>query len=144
MPRPVEALPCGSRSMMRTFSPMAARAVPRLIAVVVLPTPPFWLARARTRGTTDVSVIMAARGEGQAHETVRNYRDLTLYNTSHEDDAAVRVGFARDQFGVDIPRFRGKGQFGHYILSLWKQPNRTCFQQWICISEQPIQWRQRA
>ena len=29
---------------------MAASAVPRLIAVVVLPTPPFWLAIASTRG----------------------------------------------------------------------------------------------
>ena len=29
---------------------MAASAVPRLIAVVVLPTPPFWLAMASMRG----------------------------------------------------------------------------------------------
>src|SRR5450759_3696392 len=50
MPKPVEALPCGSRSTISTCSPMAARAVPRLIAVVVLPTPPFWLAIASTRG----------------------------------------------------------------------------------------------
>src|SRR5271156_1730171 len=50
MPRPVEALPCGSRSMISTRSPTAASAVPRLMAVVVLPTPPFWLAMARTRG----------------------------------------------------------------------------------------------
>ena len=50
MPSPVEALPCGSRSMISTSSPIAARAVPRLMAVVVLPTPPFWLARARMRG----------------------------------------------------------------------------------------------
>ena len=49
MPKPVEALPCGSRSMIRTVSPIAAKAVPRLIAVVVLPTPPFWLAKTRTR-----------------------------------------------------------------------------------------------
>ncbi len=35
--------------MISTRSPTAASAVPRLIAVVVLPTPPFWLARARTR-----------------------------------------------------------------------------------------------
>src|SRR5258708_35008632 len=34
--------------MSNTFSPMAARAVPRLIAVVVLPTPPFWLEIANT------------------------------------------------------------------------------------------------
>ena len=48
-PSPVLALPCGSRSMISTRSPTAASAVPRLIAVVVLPTPPFWLASARTR-----------------------------------------------------------------------------------------------
>ena len=41
MPRPVEALPCGSRSTMSTRSPIAASAVARFIAVVVLPTPPF-------------------------------------------------------------------------------------------------------
>ena len=40
-PTPVEALPCGSRSRISTFSPTAASAVPRLMAVVVLPTPPF-------------------------------------------------------------------------------------------------------
>src|SRR6187401_1953353 len=50
MPRPVEALPWGSRSTISTRSPIAASAVPRLIAVVVLPTPPFWLASARMRG----------------------------------------------------------------------------------------------
>src|SRR5260221_9585650 len=49
MPRPVDALPWGSRSIIKTSSPIAASAVPRLIAVVVLPTPPFWLAMARTR-----------------------------------------------------------------------------------------------
>src|SRR5580693_2666349 len=48
-PRPVDALPCGSLSTSRTLSPTAARAVPRLMVVVVLPTPPFWLAMARTR-----------------------------------------------------------------------------------------------
>ena len=46
MPRPVEALPCGSRSISSTRQPVAASAVARLIAVVVLPTPPFWFATA--------------------------------------------------------------------------------------------------
>ena len=36
--------------MISTRSPIAASAVPRLMAVVVLPTPPFWLAMASTRG----------------------------------------------------------------------------------------------
>src|SRR5215469_2129016 len=49
MPRPVEALPCGSESIRSTRSPTAASAVPRLMAVVVLPTPPFWLATTSTR-----------------------------------------------------------------------------------------------
>mgnify|MGYP001340834478 CR=1 FL=1 len=38
---PVEALPWGSVSKISTFLPVAASAVPRLMAVVVLPTPPF-------------------------------------------------------------------------------------------------------
>src|SRR5437588_4029554 len=43
--------PWGSRSMQSTRRPGSARAPPRLTAVVVLPTPPFWLAMARTRVT---------------------------------------------------------------------------------------------
>ena len=39
---------------------MAASAVPRLIAVVVLPTPPFWLAMASTRGGLAGSVRSAS------------------------------------------------------------------------------------
>src|SRR3954471_15266181 len=50
MPRPVEAFPCGSKSISKTLSPTAASAVARLIAVVVFPTPPFWLAIAKTFG----------------------------------------------------------------------------------------------
>src|ERR1700730_11245531 len=56
MPSPVEALPCGSRSMISTCSPIAASAVPRLIAVVVLPPPPFWLAIAVTRGAAGLGM----------------------------------------------------------------------------------------
>ena len=51
MPRPVEALPCGSRSMISARWPSSARQAPTLIVVVVLPTPPFWLATAMTRGS---------------------------------------------------------------------------------------------
>jgi len=51
----VLALPCGSRSINKTRSPIAAKAVPRLIVVVVLPTPPFWFATAKMRGEEDVA-----------------------------------------------------------------------------------------
>src|ERR1700757_5236918 len=37
-------------SMRRIFKPPTARAAARLMAVVVLPTPPFWLAMAMMRG----------------------------------------------------------------------------------------------
>src|SRR4051794_16893747 len=47
-PRPAVRLACGSMSMQRTLNPSSARAPARLIAVVVLPTPPFWLAIAIT------------------------------------------------------------------------------------------------
>src|SRR6266487_435920 len=41
-------LPCGSRSTRSTFIPCSAKATPRFSAVVVLATPPFWLAKAMT------------------------------------------------------------------------------------------------
>ena len=49
MPSAVLALPCGSMSMTRTVSPAWASAAATLTVVVVLPTPPFWLATVRTR-----------------------------------------------------------------------------------------------
>src|SRR5512139_3721080 len=43
------ALPCGSLSISSTLRCVAASDAARLTAVVVLPTPPFWLATAMTR-----------------------------------------------------------------------------------------------
>ena len=43
-PNPLVIFPCGSRSIVKTFFPASAKQEARLIAVVVLPTPPFWLA----------------------------------------------------------------------------------------------------
>ncbi len=42
-------MPCGSRSRTRTSRPCRASAAARLTVVVVLPTPPFWLATVRIR-----------------------------------------------------------------------------------------------
>ena len=44
IPSPLVVFPCGSISTTSTFFPSSAREAARLIAVVVLPTPPFWLA----------------------------------------------------------------------------------------------------
>lgn len=45
-PRLMVRLPCGSPSISSTFRPACASPIPRLAQVVVLPTPPFWLAMA--------------------------------------------------------------------------------------------------
>src|SRR5215472_6188631 len=49
MSRAVDAFPCGSRSTTSTRLPCRARQAARLTALVVLPTPPFWLAIVITR-----------------------------------------------------------------------------------------------
>jgi hypothetical protein len=49
IPSPVDAFPWGSRSTIKTRFFNRASAAPRLIAVVVLPTPPFWFVTARIR-----------------------------------------------------------------------------------------------
>src|SRR6516225_2731790 len=48
-PKPLVALPWGSESMTSTLMSFAASEAAKLIAVVVFPTPPFWLAIANTR-----------------------------------------------------------------------------------------------
>src|SRR5215469_13305378 len=50
-PMPLVVLACGSISTSSTLRPAAARYVARLIAVVVLPTPPFWFVMAYTFDT---------------------------------------------------------------------------------------------
>src|SRR5256885_2295010 len=103
MPRPVEALPCGSMSSTSVGSPTAARAVPRLIAVVVLPTPPFWLATTRMRGFLGC--------------------DMTGAQLSHNHYSSRWIGLAWDLRGLHVPIFMGFRQFSPYILTLQKQAN---------------------
>ena len=54
MPRPVVALAWGSQSTSNVSFPAVARAAARLTAVVVLPTPPFWLAIQKIRLITNI------------------------------------------------------------------------------------------
>src|SRR5439155_24396647 len=49
MPTPLVELPCGSASMSSVFRSAVASEAARFTAVVVFPTPPFWLAIAITR-----------------------------------------------------------------------------------------------
>src|SRR5512143_4217073 len=68
-PTPEEALACGSRSTRSVFFSITEREAARLTAVVVFPTPPFWLATVRIRanagpplhGNTTVSCTTGGR-----------------------------------------------------------------------------------
>src|SRR3974390_1914803 len=126
MPRPVDALPCGSRSTISTRSPIAASAVPRLIAVVVLPTPPFWLAMARTR--TGIGSGLGSTGNwrispvesSMAHSSPLRMAGAAPERAPHHDPAC-RMSPAGDEIGLDVPIFSGFGQFRLYILALEQQ-----------------------
>src|ERR1700686_437587 len=48
-PRPLVEFDCGSQSTSSVLTSAAASEAERVMAVVVLPTPPFWLAIAMTR-----------------------------------------------------------------------------------------------
>src|SRR4051812_39378388 len=98
MPRPVEALPWGSRSSSRTLW-SAARTVARLMAVVVLPTPPFWFARAMTRGRAPPCFgLESGMGAGRT--------DL-----AETEDGGGGVGSAREPLGAHDPGAGGIRQF---------------------------------
>src|SRR5437879_5531223 len=61
-PSPDVELACGSRSTSRVGWPASASAAARLIAVVVLPTPPFWFTTA-TMGGAVVANILGFRSD---------------------------------------------------------------------------------
>src|SRR5687767_8510100 len=63
-PIPNRTDPWGSVSTINVLSPRRAKAAARFTAVVVLPTPPFWLTTARTRPSLGVSVRQRLRASG--------------------------------------------------------------------------------
>ena len=65
-PARCEALPCGSRSMTSTRLPCSASATARLTVLVVLPTPPFWLATVMIRRCGRRGASGARRGAAPA------------------------------------------------------------------------------
>src|SRR5262245_9832865 len=109
-------------SRISTFSPTAASAVPRLMAVVVLPTPPFWLATTRTRATRLSGAVAGLSCD-------------TLQLPDLKDDAGW-VRTAGVLLGLDFPRFMGLRQFGRYILSLVEESAAPLSPESLCIREQ--------
>src|SRR5580704_5796365 len=103
-------------SITKVGSPMAAKAVERLMAVVVLPTPPFWLATTSTRGFLRASVI-------------RRQLPKLQYDTR-------RVGQAWDLPDSHLPRFMGFRQFGPHILTFEEQANAVRAEKMVRIAKQ--------
>src|SRR5215467_14097655 len=113
MPSPVLAFPCGSRSISSTRWPIAASAVARLIAVVVLPTPPFWLASATMR---------ARRATGTARGAASSRARLTGYLLQTKNDPPP-VGQALFDRHAHCPVFASEGQFHRKPLAFGEQAN---------------------
>src|ERR1700730_2561918 len=59
-PRPLVEFDCGSQSTSSVLTSAAASEAARLMAVVVLPTPPFWFATAMTRPMILLFVLLRA------------------------------------------------------------------------------------
>src|SRR5688572_16177452 len=102
MPRPVVALPCGSRSARRVGRPARASPAARLTAVVVLPTPPFWLTTASVlrRSFSDVSRQTDSDRSGRAGGNVRQ----TLCGGCLFSQGCLAATPAGDQARSDVPR----------------------------------------
>src|SRR5919109_3791330 len=128
MPSPVLALPCGSRSIIRTLLPQAASAVPRLMAVVVWPTPPFWFAIATTRPSC-----------GALRLTTRR----TANSLKLQEDAP-RSRPAWHDCALHMPALPGLGQFIQGGLALEEQAEALAGEKPRGQLEQPRQGRQRA
>src|SRR5260221_3986513 len=140
MPKPVLALPWGSRSITRTRCLVAARAVARLIAVVVLPTPPFWLATAMTRGRRP-STGAGARSTTASADWGIGSGGPQVFD-AHDD--AFGVGGARLAAHIHCPGFARERQFASPVAALVEQADRGRPGKPRRVGQQPGQRRQRA
>jgi hypothetical protein len=91
MPEPMVALPCGSRSTTSTRWPTRARPAARFTVVVVLPTPPFWLATQKMRGRSRRSLRAQADAEADEEDAGQ------LFERARQ--AAVRAHLGADGVG---------------------------------------------
>src|SRR5439155_12907871 len=127
-PRPVLALPCGSRSTTRTRRPVAAKAVARLPAVVVLPTPPFWLA---------IAMMRARRAPAMARDSPSPLRftgDLLQFK-----DDPPRVGATGMARRAHCPTPPRRGQFFPGAFSLQKKTNCMRRDKPLSHNEKPVE-----
>src|SRR5690606_27032838 len=115
-PLPMVALPWASRSTSSTRRGARARAAARLTAVVVLPTPLFWLATAMMRAMGGASGTGDAYGPGRAIMRISR-------RPAHLDQVPLR-GQARDRqwmHGHGGPAGGQRGDLLHRVDALHRQ-----------------------
>src|SRR5207342_493442 len=111
-PLPIVALPCGSRSTSNTRFGVRARAAARFTEVVVLPTPPFWLATAMMRAVTArcPPVVRRCSVEAAGSRLCR----------SHDDEVplGIETGHTHRMQLTNVPSRRQRGDLfaGHDAL----------------------------
>src|SRR6185437_2010657 len=123
MPRPVLALPCGSKSISRTRFFTAASAVARLTAVVVLPTPPFWLTMARMRGSAASASAAGCSVSAPVSGLISGSSGAVMVCTDHLFQPQHGSGGVRNalvQRRAHLPPFARLGQFLADRLTLQK------------------------
>src|SRR5712691_5051851 len=128
-PSPVLALPCGSRSMTRIRCLAAASAVARLTAVVVLPTPPFWLATAMMR---------ARRGASRAVSSATAASLMASHPPQTQNDPPP-VGTTFMECRVHCPGLLGRGQFLPRPFALWEKTHRIGSDKRLRQNKQPVE-----
>src|SRR5690606_11920434 len=105
MPLPMVALPWGSRSINSTLRLVAASEAARFTVVVVLPTPPFWLAIASTLPTGTSSRVLTLCRASQYQQMpaglATGYRQF--FTVGHGE-----IRFQSLQFGVGIQALHGQ------------------------------------
>src|SRR3954469_5362591 len=120
----------GSRSIRQTRLPSSARAAPRLVVVVVLPTPPFWFISAMIRmirlrakrlpvmrmvGPARRANCAGSRADYKPHSSIMMRADAT--NTMPTLDEILQTAVAHHQAG----RYPQAEQLYRQILTV--QPN---------------------
>src|SRR5580698_7700671 len=106
-PRPLVEFDCGSQSTSRVLTSAAAKEAARLMAVVVLPTPPFWLATAITR---PINHIPNSQKQTRATET----REARKQNAPRGAFGARRNLIKRSAWNIYRFVFHGE-----HKLSFW-------------------------
>src|ERR1039458_6426153 len=93
-PRPLVEFDCGSQSTSNVLTSAAASEAARLMAVVVLPTPPFWLATAMTRPMILFSVCCGseyANASGKAMPVFWQCGECFTWDTSRVFELSCNV-----------------------------------------------------